>query len=442
MSAARNRSRLRTPLKRIMGVSAALALAVTVTACTGGTQPAPFESPTASGRAPMLPLDSAALIASFDRLAKSMMVPGAAMLIRTPDGEVTATYGTTELGGSVPVSLDDHVRVGSNTKTWTATVILQLVQEGKIALADPVSKYRPDIPNGENITIAQLLNMRSGLFNYTETYQLLHDMDVDPQTVWAPEQLLALGVGLPPYFEPGTGFHYSNTNYVLLGLIAEELEHKPLQEIFQERLFTPLGLTNTSFPAIDDPSIPAPYSSGYMYTDNVRTITTFKLPADLLAQAEAGTLLPNDQTDANPSWAWAAGAGISTIGDLGTLIEAMVAGHLLNPDLQEQRLQNVVPPEPGSASAYGWGIIRSASGFYEHGGLINGYNSYSGHDPANKVTVVVWTNLSVAATGAPPAATIAKDLIDQIYGVAAETTAPGQGDAPQGRPRAASALWS
>ena len=121
------------------------------------------------------------------------MVPGAAMMIRTPDGEVTATYGTTQLGGSVPVSLDDHVRVGSNTKPWMATVILQLVQEGKIALTDPVSKYRPDIPNGENITIEQLLNMRSGLFNYTETYRLLHDMDVDPQSVWDPEQLLAHG---------------------------------------------------------------------------------------------------------------------------------------------------------------------------------------------------------------------------------------------------------
>ena len=194
MSVAGKRPRLRTPPKRIIGVSAALAFAITMTACTGGTEPVPFESPTASGRAPQLPLDSAALIASFVRLAKSMMVPGAAMLIRTPDGEVSATYGTTELGGSVPVSLDDHVRVGSTTKTWTATVIVQLVQEGKIALDDPVSKYRPDIPNGENIIIEQLLNMRSGLFSYTETYQLLHDMDLDPQSVWDPEQLLAIGV--------------------------------------------------------------------------------------------------------------------------------------------------------------------------------------------------------------------------------------------------------
>ena len=155
---------------------------------------------------------------------------------------------------------------------------------------------------------------------------------------------MAIGVGLPPYFEPGTGFHYSNTNYVLLGLIAEELERKPLQEIFQERLFTPLGLTETSFPAIDDASIPAPYSNGYMYTDNVRTITTFALPADVLAQAEAGTLLPNDQTDANPSWTGAAGAGISTIGELATLIEAMVGGGLLEPGAARAAPEECRPP--------------------------------------------------------------------------------------------------
>lgn len=206
MPAVRKRPRARTCLRRKLALSAALVLAVTMTACTGGTLPAPFAPPSASDRAPQLPLDSAALIASFERLAASMMVPGAAMLIRTPDGEVTATYGTTELGGSVPVSVDDHVRVGSSTKPWTATVILQLVQEGKIALADPVSKYRPDIPNGENITIEHLLNMRSGLFSYTETYQLLHEMDVDPQTVYDSEELLAIGVKLPPHFRARRGF--------------------------------------------------------------------------------------------------------------------------------------------------------------------------------------------------------------------------------------------
>jgi D-alanyl-D-alanine carboxypeptidase len=395
-----------------------VSFAVVLPACTadaGAPSASPAETPTAQPAVLSTPLDRAALTAAFEELAVNMRVPGGAMLIRTPDQELTATYGTTALGGTVPVTLDDHIRVGSNTKPWMATVILQLAQEGKIALDDPVSKYRPEVPGGDDITIEQLLNMRSGLFNYTETYAVLHENDLNPQRVWSAEELVAIATALPPYSGPGAGFHYSNTNYILLGMIAEQIEQKSLSEIFAKRMFEPLGLTETSYPASDDASLPAPFSRGYMYTDNVRTITTFELPADLQAEVDAGTLLPNDQTDANPSWAGAAGAGISTIGDLATAVEAMVGGGLLEPDMQEMRLRSGIPPAPGAPSAYGWGLIESATGFYEHGGLINGYNSHVGYDPVNEVTVVVWTNLSTDAAGAPPAATIAKALIDRMY---------------------------
>lgn len=409
-------------VRLLAAAAAVLSCSVLLGACTAEsprspstTSAEPKSAASATSAVLRTSLDRDALVSTFEALAGTMRVPGAAMLVRAPDEEITATYGTTELSGSVPVALADHIRVGSNTKPWTATVILQLVQEGEIALDDPVSKYRPEVPNGESITIEELLNMRSGLFNYTETYTVLHENDLNPQRIWTPEELIAIATALPPYFEPDDGFHYSNTNYLLLGLIAEQIEQKPLREIFRDRLFDPLNLTETSYPAPDDASLPLPYSRGYMYTDNVRTITTFELPADLQAQAEAGTLLPNDQTDANPTWAGAAGAGISTIGELATLFEGIVGGELLDPDLQEQRLQSGIPPVPEAPSTYGWGLIHSASGFYEHGGLINGYNSSVGYDPVNKVTVVVWTNLSTDASGAPPAATIANALIDQMY---------------------------
>jgi D-alanyl-D-alanine carboxypeptidase len=353
------------------------------------------------------------------------MVPGAAMLIRTPDGDITSTYGTTTLGGSTPVSLDDHLRVGSNTKTWTATVILQLVQEGKIALSDPVSKYRPDVPNGKNITIEQLLNMRSGLFNYTETYELNHQLDTNPQRAWQPEELVRMGDALPVYFAPGKGWHYSNTNYVLLGLIAEQIDGQPLQQIFQKRLFGPLGMTQTSFPSLDDASIPAPFTNGYMYTDNVLTLSSSKLPGDLLAAAHAGTLLPNDETNVNPSWAWAAGGGISTIHDLATWVKAIVGGStLLNSDLQKQRLKSVIPISKGATLAYGWGIGELRPGIYGHTGELPGFNSYMSYTPSKKVTVVVWTNLAPAADGTEPAKFIANRLIDTLYGVNTATPAP------------------
>ena len=139
-------------------------------------------------------------------MAREMLVPGAVALVRSPAGEISTTYGTTTVGGSVPVSLADHVRIGSITKTWTGTVILQQAHEGKLSLDDPVSKFRPDVPGGDHITIAELLNMRSGLYNYTETRELNEIGDSNPQKVWNPDELLALAYSHPPYFPPGTDY--------------------------------------------------------------------------------------------------------------------------------------------------------------------------------------------------------------------------------------------
>src|SRR5918997_1287398 len=111
-----------------------------------------------------VPAYAAAVQPELDRIMGDLAVTGAVVLVRSPElGDWATTMGTRTWHGTEPVTLDDHVRIGSNTKTWTATVILQLVDEGRIGLDDPVSRYRPDVPNGKNITIAQLLDMRSGL---------------------------------------------------------------------------------------------------------------------------------------------------------------------------------------------------------------------------------------------------------------------------------------
>lgn len=348
-------------------------------------------------------------------VAKDLQIPGAVAILKTPDGDLTVEYGTGVRGQQAPVDTVEHIRIGSNTKTMTGTVILQLVQEGKIALADPVSKYRPDVPNGDNITIEQLLDMRSGLFNYTETAELNETLDNDPQKQWKPDELLALGFANPPYFPPGRGYHYSNTNIVLLGLIAEGLDGKPLPQIFQSRLFGPLGLTGTSFPDIADSSIPAPHSQGYVYGTNMDTLTDPALPEAMQAAAKDGSLQPNDVTDVNPSWAWAAGAGISTADDLVTWVQALVGGQLLKPDLQAQRLASVQPTGPDTGSAeYGWGIAKMGP-MFGHTGELPGFNSFMGHDPVNKVTLVVWANLAPAANGQDPATTMAKEIIGKVY---------------------------
>jgi D-alanyl-D-alanine carboxypeptidase len=210
-------------------------------------------------RAPALkPIDQAALQTMVETTAKKLLIPGAVVLLRTPQGEFTVTYGTTLLGAISPPSAETHFRIASNTKTMTAAVIVLLAQEGKLSLDDPVSKYVPGVPNGDNITITELLNMRSGLYSYDDAPEFWAILDGDPTKVWSPAEVLAIAFKHPPYFPPGTDFHYSNTNYALLGLIAEKMDGKPLASCFQDRLFGPLGLKDTLLPAITSTPSPIP----------------------------------------------------------------------------------------------------------------------------------------------------------------------------------------
>lgn len=216
------------------------ALVGVVVLCGGCGSPSTPSGTSVTSAAAVHPIDAAALGDLVRSTARDFLVPGVVALVRTPSGDVTSSYGTRTFGGGPAVTAADHVRVGSITKTFTGTVVLQLVQEGKLGLDDPVSKYRPDVPNGGAITIAQLLDMRSGLFNYSETLELAEAMDADPARVWQPDELLAMAYAHPPYFPPDQGYHYSNTNTVLLGLIAQQLDGKPLEQILRDRLFGPL----------------------------------------------------------------------------------------------------------------------------------------------------------------------------------------------------------
>ncbi|MEV7133112.1 serine hydrolase domain-containing protein [Arthrobacter sp. NPDC093128] len=411
----------------------AAALMLALAGCSPGQSPAPSSpgsnsastspsnatsgTPTpSSGDSALHPFDQAALEQTFSEAARELRVPGAVMLLRTPGGNLTRTYGVRSIGGSDPVTPEDHVRIGSITKTWTGTVILQLVQEGRIKLDDPVADYRPDVPNGANITIEQLLTMRSGLYNYTEALEVNQVLDADPGKAWTPEELLAVAFRNPPYFAPGEGFHYSNTNTVLLGLIAEALDGKPLAESFRDRLFTPLGLTQSVFPEVTSNAIPAPHPHGYMFGNNVLTLDDPALPEDMQKAAADGTLQPTDQTAMNPSWGWAAGAGISTAEDLATWAEALGGGKVLGPDLQKLRLDSLQPvkaDDPGGA-LYGLGIAKFGN-LFGHTGELPGFNSFAGYDPGNKVTLVVWTNLAPTPDGRDPATAIARTVIGKIY---------------------------
>jgi D-alanyl-D-alanine carboxypeptidase len=359
-------------------------------------------------------------------LVESMQVPSAVVEVRSSQfGDATFRFGSRVLGGDELPATSDHYRIGSITKTMTATVIMQLAQEGKVSLADPISNYRPGVPNGDAITIANLLDMRSGLAGYTESPVWQRAVDEDPERVWSPDELLALSFDTPALFSPGTGWHYSNTNYVLLGQVMEAVTGQTAPELFEERLFAPLGMDDTVMPALDDASIPGAYAHGYQYGTAEKTFG----PDPALSAAEqqaaaSGELVPADWSLANPSIAWTAGSVISTADDLAVWAEALVDGRLLDTEMQAQRLASLQPLDPAQPEgpAYGSGLIRGA-GYYGHAGQIWGYESQLIRDPGTDTTIVVLTSLSASPDGRGPASELSRAARVHLSELAASGTA-------------------
>ncbi|MFE4695861.1 serine hydrolase domain-containing protein [Streptomyces sp. NPDC056738] len=348
-------------------------------------------------------------------LMQRLRIPGAVVSIRTPQwGTWTKTLGTESLKTGKPIAADEHFRIGSITKTFTATVILELVDEGRIKLDAPVSRYLRGVPNGRNITVRQLLQMTSGLYNYSEDLRFNQVLDDRPETQWRPEELLAIAFRHQPYFPPGQGWHYSNTNYILLGLIAEKLTHRPLTSLLRDRVFRPVGMPHTNLAT--DTAFPAPHPRGYQFISNVDSLTAPVLTGKDAAWADWSAGNPMDVTDVNPSWAWAAGGGISTLSDLLRWAPALADGKLLSPQTQRQRLRFVPTSDVPGTPTYGLGIV-DFSGFLGHDGQIPGYNSFVGYDPKRKATVVVLVNLNQSPDGTAPSDELTKLILSEVFGV-------------------------
>jgi D-alanyl-D-alanine carboxypeptidase len=366
----------------------------------------------------------------LDRTAKELLIPGAVIVLRAPQADFMVSYGTTLLGATNPPDADTHFRIASNTKTMTAAVIMQLAQENNLSLDDPISKYIPEVPNGDNITIAQLLEMRSGLYNYTNDPVISATIDTDPVKVWTPAELLAIAFAHPPNFPPGTKYEYNNTNYALLGVVIEKLDGKPLAQVMHDRLFGPQNMQDTELPASNVNTIPEPYSHGYLYGSSSVALTGEPpYSTEVQAAARAGTLLPKDYTGVNPSVAAAAGGVISTADDLATWIKALVAGRVLDPAYQRQWLDSLKPEDPSKPKGqkYGYGIAQLSWGpntIYFHGGETPGYNSKISYDPANDMTLIVWTNLTVSLDDQQTANTLWVKVLDQIYKVSPLSPSP------------------
>ena len=408
----------RTPRRRAWVAALATGVLLVIAACSSAPATTPSASPTPTSG--LKTIDRAALQSVVDETARQLMVPGYLVLLRTPQGEFTAASGTTTIGEQKLPTVDTHFRIASVTKTMTAAATLLLAQDGKLRLDDPVTKYLPQVPNGANITIAQLLEMRSGLYSFTDSDTIVNSLDNTPTRVWTPQEILDIGLSHPPNFAPGAQYEYSNTNYVILGMIVEQLEGKPLATVFEDRLFRPLGMTNTAFPPAATNAIPEPFSHGYLYggSSTMMTGSPPYTPA-MAAEAKAGTLQPKDYTDVNHSFSFAAGAVISTAADLATWMKALAGGKVFNAEYQKiwQNSAKIIDPK-NSYNWYGYGIdqLRWGQNVVDlHGGQTPGYNSEALHDPSNDMTLVIWGNLTLALNNQWTAVVLMLKVLDQIY---------------------------
>ncbi|MGW2260425.1 serine hydrolase domain-containing protein [Streptomyces sp. NPDC001780] len=246
---------------------------------------------------------------------------GVQLRVHDERGEWAGSAGVRKLGESAEPPTNGHFRIGSTTKTFTATVVLRLVAEGKIGLDSPADDYLPEFGLDRRITVRMLLQHTSGLFNHTGEYY--DDGTVAPGIPWQgqeyvghqfhtyqPEELVRLALSKPARFEPGTDWSYSNTNYVLAKLLIEEVTGRSLAEETQRLILRPLGLSGTLVPGAS-PEIPEPHAHGYYRYEH------------------AGQWKVVDVTRFNVSWISAAGDMISTTEDLHTFFSALMSGKLL-----------------------------------------------------------------------------------------------------------------
>ncbi|WP_412026268.1 serine hydrolase domain-containing protein [Burkholderia cepacia] len=388
---------------------------ITLSACGGDS------SPTSSG-----PAFANEARPQINALLANTMTSGAVVYVQSPQGNWLESFGTAVRGTNTPIPTNAHFRVGSVTKTWTGTVILQLVQEGKLSLSDTVGKYVANVPNGNTITIGQLLTMRSGLYNYSTSLAFNQTLDSQPDKVWTTAELLDIAEGQPVYFAPGADFRYSNTNTVLLGLIIEQLTGMSAADAMNARLFAPLGLANTFLPPQQNTALPAPAPLGYQWGTNAETTDSDALSSERQAAANNGTLQPTDVTNVNTSWAWTAGSGISTVTELAAYVQRMVGGGYLNADLQAQRLASCTPINPSDpmSPSYCMGLAKFGT-FYGHTGEIPGFNTFMGYDPVTQTTIVTWATTAAAPDGRAPANVIAQIVMGELS-KAAEVPSEGR----------------
>lgn len=338
---------------------------------------------------------------------------GVQLRVHDQRGEWAASAGVAMLGASAKPSTDGRFRIGSTTKTFTATVVLQLVGEGKVGLDSPAADYLPGFALDRRITVRMLLQHTSGVFNFTGEY--FPDGTVVPGIPWSgkewvdnrfhtyrPADLVRFALARPARFAPGTDWSYSNTNYVLARLLIENVTGRSYADEMQRRILRPLELRDTVVPGTW-PEIPGPHAHAYYrYDDGGRTRTV-------------------DITRQNPSWISSAGEMISTTRDLGTFFTALLGGRLLPaPLLAEMKKPH---PTPDPTSDYGLGLFElhadancTGAVLINHNGGVQGYGTLMYSTPDGSRTLSA--SVTYVDTGAAPASAYqeaVRKLIQNVF---------------------------
>ncbi len=338
-----------------------------------------------------LPLDAIAEVEAYlKRWVADGSSAGIMVQVTTPDGEWSYATGRASIDPSTPMGMDLEHRIGSVTKTFTTTLALMLVEEGRLSLDEPISRWVPGVPGGDQITIRMLGNMTSGLSEYLANTEFREGFMADPERTVLPEELLAASYALGPQFAPGTSSAYSNTNTVLLGLAIEAVEGKPFGQVLAERILGPYELDDTRYPA--DASFAGPHVSGY----------------STLSPAGGDV----DSTTWSPTQAQAAGQMTSTVGDLTTWARLLGTGALISPELQVERLRWEPIGDNTEEWHYTFGIEEN-SGWLGHNGMIPGYLTYVVHHPDLDATIVMAMNTDRSIDG-EPAANVALNAISPM----------------------------
>ena len=310
--------------------------------------------------------------------------PAALAAVTDSKGEsagVAVGKGSLEAGQAPP--LDGEVRIGSNTKTFVAVVVMQMVQEGKVGLDEPIETYLPGLIKGEGIdasriTVRQLLQHTSGLPEHTDYYFSSNAAALENIQHYIPTRdLLDVALSKPAAFEPGTQWSYSNTNYIVLGMLIERVSQRPVGEQIDQRIIKRLGLSHTYLPGNGEKKIRGSHPQGYHINGE-------------------GKL--EDVTEMDASLPWAAGAMVSTPSELNTFFQAVFDGRLLTQASIDEMKKGVDTGSGGMVYGLGlFGTPLSCGGTsWGHGGGIFGYETHNAIGPDGTAVTVAVTALSSA----------------------------------------------